>query len=145
MPENLFQSEAESAKPFIRKELFCSHANETNFHKKGFSLSFTLKVRVFGTRIWPIKVRVRKDCLIVSRNGMNFELTTFLQSTEFFFCFLKLCFLIVVFSHEGSWARVTSSSLDSRVVTALLARRIHPCAQRELGSDALQIFTLQCI
>ena len=85
MPENLFQSEAENAKLLIRKKLFCSHANKTHFHKKGFSLSFALKVRVFGTRIWPIKVRVREDCLIVSRNGMNFELTTFLQSTEFFF------------------------------------------------------------
>ena len=103
MPENLFQSEAESAKPLIQKELFCSHANKTHFHKEGFPLSFALKVRVFGTRIWSIKVRVREDCLIVSRNGMNFELTTFLQSTGFFFCFFKLCFLIAVFSHEGSF------------------------------------------
>ena len=84
MLENLFQSEVENAKPLIRKKLFCSHANKTHFHKKGFSLTFALKVRVFGTRIWPIKVS-REDCLIVSRNGMNFELTTFLQSTEFFF------------------------------------------------------------
>ena len=87
MPENLFQSEAESAQPLIRKELFCSRANTTHFHKKGFSLNFAFKVRVFGTRMWPIKVRVREDCLIVSRNEMNFELTTFLQCTEFFFCF----------------------------------------------------------
>ena len=46
MPDNLFQSEAESAKPLIRKELFCSHANRTHFHKEGFLLSFALKVRV---------------------------------------------------------------------------------------------------
>ena len=63
MPDNLFQSEAESAKPLIRKELFCSHANRTHFHKEGFSLSFALKVS-FGTRIWSIKVRVREDCLV---------------------------------------------------------------------------------
>ena len=49
MPENLFQSEAESVKPLIRKELFCSHANKTHFHKKGFLLTFALKVSFWNS------------------------------------------------------------------------------------------------
>ena len=35
--------------------IFHSHANKTPFHKKGCAPSLTLKVRVFGTRKWPIK------------------------------------------------------------------------------------------
>ena len=31
-----------------------SHANKTHFHKKGCALGLILKVRVFGTRKWPI-------------------------------------------------------------------------------------------
>ena len=31
-----------------------SHANKTHFHKKGGALGLILKVRVFGTRNWPI-------------------------------------------------------------------------------------------
>ena len=33
---------------------FYSHANKTRFHKKGFGLSLVLRVRIFGTRKWPI-------------------------------------------------------------------------------------------
>ena len=35
--------------------VFHSHTNKTYFHKKGCSPSLILKVRVFGTRKWPIK------------------------------------------------------------------------------------------
>ena len=35
-----------------RNMIFYSHANRT--HKKGFTLSLVLKVKVFGTRNWPI-------------------------------------------------------------------------------------------
>ena len=35
-----------------RNMIFYSHANRT--HKKGFTLSFVLKKKVFGTRNWPI-------------------------------------------------------------------------------------------
>ena len=34
--------------------IFDSHANKTHFHKKGCAPSLILKVRVFGTRKWPI-------------------------------------------------------------------------------------------
>ena len=36
--------------------IFHSHANKTHFHKKGCAPSLILKVRVFGTRKWPIYV-----------------------------------------------------------------------------------------
>ena len=34
--------------------IFHSRANKTHFHKKGCAPSLILKVRVFGTRKWPI-------------------------------------------------------------------------------------------
>ena len=34
--------------------IFHSNANKTHFHKKGCPLGLILKVRVFGTRKWPI-------------------------------------------------------------------------------------------
>ena len=36
--------------------IFHSHANKTHFHKKGYAPSLVLKVRVFGTRKWPIEL-----------------------------------------------------------------------------------------
>ena len=35
--------------------IFHSPANKTHFQKKGCALGLVLKVRVFGTRKWPIK------------------------------------------------------------------------------------------
>ena len=35
--------------------IFYSHASKTHFHKKGCALGLILKVRVFGTRKWPIE------------------------------------------------------------------------------------------
>ena len=37
--------------------IFLSHANKTHFHKKSCAPSLILKVRVFGTRKWPIAKR----------------------------------------------------------------------------------------
>ena len=39
---------------FDMEIIFHSHANKTRFHKKGCAPSLILKVRVFGTRKWPI-------------------------------------------------------------------------------------------
>ena len=36
------------------KILFHSHAYKIHFHMKGCALGLILKVRVFGTRKWPI-------------------------------------------------------------------------------------------
>ena len=49
----LFQSEA-TCEAIDKKMISYSHANKTHFDKKGFAL--VLKVRVFGTRKWPIKL-----------------------------------------------------------------------------------------
>ena len=37
--------------------IFHSHANKTHFHMKGCALGLILKVRIFGTRKWPIESR----------------------------------------------------------------------------------------
>ena len=39
---------------FDTEMIFHSHANKIHFHKKGCALDLILKVRVFGTRKWPI-------------------------------------------------------------------------------------------
>ena len=39
---------------FDMEMIFHSHANQTHFLKKGCALGLILKVRVFGTRKWPI-------------------------------------------------------------------------------------------
>ena len=39
---------------FDMEMIFHSHANKTHFHKKGCALGLFLKVRVYGTRKWPL-------------------------------------------------------------------------------------------
>ena len=51
----LFQNEVKCS-AFDMEIIFHSHANKTHFHKKGCAPSFILKVRVFGTRKWPIEL-----------------------------------------------------------------------------------------
>ena len=41
---------------FDMEMFFHSHVSKTHFHKKGCALGLTLKLRVFGTRWWPIQV-----------------------------------------------------------------------------------------
>ena len=52
-PGPLFQNEGRYS-AFDMEIVFYSHANKTHFHKKGCAASLILKVRVFGTREWPI-------------------------------------------------------------------------------------------
>ena len=52
-PGPLFQNESRCS-AFDMEIIFHSHANKTHFHKKGCAPSLILKVRVFGTRKWPI-------------------------------------------------------------------------------------------
>ena len=42
------------AQAFDLEIIFHSHADKTHFHTKGCASSLILKVRVFGTRKWPI-------------------------------------------------------------------------------------------
>ena len=54
-------------KPFIPSDQSKSSSFlETSFHKKGFALGLVLRVRVFGTRKWPIENILRAvdhECL----------------------------------------------------------------------------------
>ena len=52
-PGPLFQYEGRCS-AFDMDIIFHTHANKTHFHKKGCAPSLILKVRVFGTRKWPI-------------------------------------------------------------------------------------------
>ena len=52
------------AQPFDTEIIFHSHANKTNFHKKGCEPSLILKVRVFGTRKWPIRTNRVKGVVL---------------------------------------------------------------------------------
>ena len=54
-PGPLFENEGKGS-AFDMEIIFHSHANNTHFHKKGCAPSLILKVRVFGTRKWPIHV-----------------------------------------------------------------------------------------
>jgi len=53
-PGPLYQNEVKCS-AFDIEIIFHSHANITHFHKKGCALGLILKVRVFGTRKWPIR------------------------------------------------------------------------------------------
>ena len=51
----LYQNEVKCS-AFDMKMIVHSDANKTHFHKKGCVLGLNLKVRVFGTRKWPISM-----------------------------------------------------------------------------------------
>ena len=41
-------------KPLLIRNDFYSHANKTNFHKKGLTLAPRFEIESFGTRKWPV-------------------------------------------------------------------------------------------
>ena len=53
-PRPLYQNEVKCS-AFDMTMILHSHANKTHFHQNGCALGLTLKVRVFGTRKWPIE------------------------------------------------------------------------------------------
>ena len=55
-PGPLFQNEGRCS-AFDMEIISHSHANKSHFHKKGCAPNLILKVRVFGTRKWPIILR----------------------------------------------------------------------------------------
>ena len=78
-PGSPYQNEVKCS-AFDMEMIFHSHANKTHFHKKGCALGLILKVRVFGTRKWPIfqgfgayqkneKFRMNNDYLCKTRQG----------------------------------------------------------------------------
>ena len=59
----LFQNESKSENEFCMQ--FHFHANQSNFHKNGFTLRLALKQRRKGTRKWP-------NQLLLTKFGKNF-------------------------------------------------------------------------
>ena len=53
-----FQNEAK-CETFVVEMSFNYDANKTHFHNKGFALSLVLKVKLFGTRKWPISLQTQ--------------------------------------------------------------------------------------
>ena len=54
LPPRLCFKTRVGAQPLIMEIIFHSQANKTHFHKKGCAPGLVLKVRVFGTRKWPM-------------------------------------------------------------------------------------------
>ena len=54
------------------KMIFYSHANKNHFHN--LALSLVLKVRVFGTRKWPITSLGMKKFRILIKHLFNWDL-----------------------------------------------------------------------
>ena len=52
-PGPLYQNEVKCS-TFDEEMIFHSHVNKIHIHKKCCTLGLILKVRVFGTRKWPI-------------------------------------------------------------------------------------------
>ena len=65
-PRPMYQNEVKCS-AFDLEMIFHSHANKTHLHKKGCALGLSLKVRVFGTRKWPIVLTTNMAAL--SRGG----------------------------------------------------------------------------
>ena len=71
-PGPLYQNEVKCS-AFDMKMIFHSHANKTHFHKKGSAPGLILKVRVFGTRKWPIGLDILLGVLTPNK-GLIIEL-----------------------------------------------------------------------
>ena len=87
-PGPLFQNEGRCS-AFDMEIIFHSHANKTHFYKKGCAPSLILKVRVFGTRKWPIELW-QPVCHTGKARGSAkvFLCTLFFRFVLFLFCFL---------------------------------------------------------
>ena len=68
--------------------IFRSQANKTHFHEKCCALSLTLKVRVFGTRKWPIALARKLGSMLLTCNNISPDWDK--QHINQGFCFLFL-------------------------------------------------------
>ena len=67
----LYQNEVRCS-AFDMEMIIHAHANKTHFHKKDFALGLILKVRVLGTRKWPICFHYWYQYLVPSFLGSNY-------------------------------------------------------------------------
>ena len=102
-----FQSEAK-CEAIDMKMIFNYDANKTHFHNKGFALGLVLRVRFFGTRKWPIGIKVKRRALL---------------SRTVLFCFVLFCFVFWL-GITGIWHwyrrwKLTCLSWFKRVISLL--------------------------
>ena len=76
--DSLNQNEVKCS-AFDMKMSFHSHANKTHFHKKGCALGLLLKVRVLGTKKWPIE-----KLFIIRLRGVEGEVNATSQKQTLF-------------------------------------------------------------
>ena len=84
--------------------IFHSHASKTHFHTKGWAPSLILKVRVYGTRKWPIghsEFPRASESLTVKGSAFDMEMIFHSYANEIHFhkqgCALDLILKVRVF------------------------------------------------
>ena len=60
-----FKTKEAKCETFVVKMSFICITIKNHFHINGFALSLALKVRLFGTRKWPIKCLIVKIALLL--------------------------------------------------------------------------------
>ena len=55
----------------LKEMIFRCHVNKTDFPKKCSALGLTLKVRVFGTRKWPIALARKLGSMLLTCNNLS--------------------------------------------------------------------------
>ena len=89
-----FQNEAK-CETFVVEMSFNYDANKTHFHNKDFALSLVLKVKLFGTRKWPVKKK--RPTLNNPADSIPAKLFTVLIIYFFYSSNLVLCFTTATF------------------------------------------------
>ena len=99
------------------KMIFNYDANKTHFHNKGFALGLVLRVRFFGTRKWPIGIKVKCRALL---------------SRTFLFCFVLFCFFLTRDYRDMTLIQEVEAYLPKLIQTCYLSsgRSIaHKCSR----------------
>ena len=108
----------QGAKQLLWKWFFCSHANKTHFPKNVFFLGHDLKVRVLGTRKWPILYKsyckyLWKTVKFCENNAKKRQLLT--NNTIVMCCEKKMA---------RTWSSMTRQLFDVNDVHQLLMRTV---------------------
>ena len=109
-----FQNEAK-CETFVVEMSFNYDANKPHFHNKGFALSLVLKVKLFGTRKWPILFTV----------NTAIHLNTAMISSEFFLVICSSLWigvkLTIFFKRRFQWREHFFARLDSANLILIIA------------------------
>ena len=122
-PGPLFQNESRCS-AFDMEIIFHSQANKTHFHKKGCAPSLILKVRVFGTRRWPIDRRITSGKAKWARDWAGASGWGLLTEPEM--------------RSEGLWESLHSSSWHTEC--SFLAKEPHQLVDEYINADDVIAF-----